>query len=1635
MTHASHPHHNFISNHGKESLTNERKHHLHENITHQNLKHSKVKDQKISEDLKELGLILVDVHDGHPIFMGPLNAKSIKTISAQYVKQNSGESNTFNLDGNGITIGVWDGGGIRSTHREFLNDSGQTRISFGSDNGGNANDSHATHVAGTIASRGTTATSLGIASKVLLKSFDFSSDSTEMAAEASSLLLSNHSYGITAGWGPNNCFYGKIDVYEDITFGKYTYQAYTYDNISYTNTTYTIVFAAGNDRGDNGSATHKHMIYNNGWSCSGAYTCSHPKDGGEDGFDIITGANGAKNVITVAAIGELANGWQPGNTGTPASFTSFGPMDDGRIKPDISAKGVQVYSTESSGDSAYGYKSGTSMATPAVTGGLALLMEYQEKLHAATKLLSSTYKAIIIHTADEAGTNPGPDYKFGWGVMNVNKSVELMKKNKSINPSTIQEIAYSGSEQTIQINNADPQVPLVVTAVWTDPPSSIYNQTPYKDTVDATDKTLVNDIDIKIEQGASSFYPWKLSVSNPGNAATKIGKNNTDNVEQIRIDSPSGNYTLKLNHTGSLYQSKNQMVSLIIDYAKKPSITIPGNLNTASATYTFSGLAQSNATVNIFINDAYNSFTKSSGNGSWSRTVTFPNTGSLKVQAKVTENSNTRDQNTLKNVITTSNIVDMNYSGIVITDPASNASVYSPTVNVVGKTTASTQVKIYENLNLKETLTSEADGSFEKVLTINRDGKATINATITSGSETITSNTIILNFDVYKPRIHAPNAGTITIPTFNIIGTTEPNKQVNILKKPTTGPYSFVASGNSNAQGTFNIMIQPSPTANPSEYNQSFTFIASANVNVAGVQTNKTSASKLMSFNIQDYPTTITAPTSGSVIYSPTFKLIGKAKTNNQVAGVGEVNVGGSNVFQYKNSGTATIGTQTNGLKQFEITINAPKTSTIQEFRYKVTTNIYELTRESNIISLKFDVYKPSIVLPSNGTTISSPTFNIIGKTEPNINVEIIKNNKVVSRVSADATGSYNATVRYDFDGTSQTFLASANVTTDSGKAQKVSTSNTYTFSVPDIRPIIQIPKDNDTIFSKKVTIRGKTGASTTVRLYRDSNQTPIKTTRSDHSGYFSFSIDNPNTGNGPTINATYKVKANVYAKDYLSPLLNLKFKLDTNAPEIIYPTDGKRVRSNRIHFLGTAQGQQKIFIFERADGSQNEFLIGSTVANRDKKWTFETPVKANKTYFYSAKIEKIKGQPSSSIRSNEIKVISQLNSDEPYIKTPKNLSEIKTALMKLSGTSTKNSQIQIYRHNNISSITDQLIGTLTSSANGTWSKVFKSPPNNSYYFTAIVSTTNYRATSNTVQVKLNYNFKDLPLTIESHKDKDQTHKKNLTISGKSPNGSLHIYIDDELKQIITVTNNRWQTDMNFIEEKSFKIQAKITHNALEKVSSVVNISRNTRPKITKTSTNKVSNNKFTLTGTGKEKAILTITMIENSLSMMSQNLETMAAAKKEIVIGQITTDKDGYWSLDIPISSSGQYSFKIYENYGNASQIVSESYEYNLNLDNSSIALNIGPNPLNPTESTLKIQYILTENSDVTIGIYSITGMKLYGKSIPSGTSGALKGRNILVWDGKTNGVYTSPGLYIVILQIAGNEKVIKTKRLGIKW
>ena len=154
----------------------------------------------------------------------------------------------------------------------------------------------------------------------------------------------------------------------------------------------------------------------------------------------------------------------------------------------------------------------------------------------------------------------------------------------------------------------------------------------------------------------------------------------------------------------------------------------------------------------------------------------------------------------------------------------------------------------------------------------------------------------------------------------------------------------------------------------------------------------------------------------------------------------------------------------------------------------------------------------------------------------------------------------------------------------------------------------------------------------------------------------------------------------------------------------------------------------------------------------------------------------------------------------------------------------------------------------------------------------------------------------------------------------------------------------------------------------------------------------------------------------------------------EETVIGQIITNEEGYWEFDLSMRRPGNYVFKVYENYDEENEVSSESYDYDLAVDSFDISLDIAPNPFNPNNETLKIQYVLTESSDVNIGIYTISGQLVFSESLTNGMSGTSTGRHFIEWDGLVNTEKVYPGLYIVILNVI-NSNSVKTKRLGIKW
>ncbi len=498
------------------------------------------------------------------------------TIAAATTRANQlwpGGSTGLNLSGSTPALknklAIWDGGAVLATHVEF-NGGRVTQ----KDNPSGTSD-HSTHVAGTMIAAGVNPSAKGMAYALPgMIAYDFNNDQTEIASEAAGLLLSNHSYSIIAGWNYNSDqsrweFNGRPNENEDYKFGYYSDDAASLDDIAYNAPNYLIVKSAGNSRGENGPAVGSPYFRPN---ASGTMQSAGNRPAGissNDAFDIISWDCTAKNVLTVGAVPGLPNGYSRKEDVALTDFSAWGPTDDGRIKPDIVADGVNVLSSINTSTTSYASYTGTSMSAPNATGSLLLIQEYYSKLKGGAFLRSATLKGLAIHTANEAGSSPGPDYKFGWGLLNVERAAAVITAAvPSNNAATSTHLLYEntlaqGASFSINVV-ASGKGPLQATICWTD----------VKGTVDKVNvlnnpaKKLINDLDIRITKGSGAslrtYLPWTLDPANPSFPAAP-GDNITDNVERIDIDStvPGQTYTITVTHKGTLVKGP-QAYSLLV---------------------------------------------------------------------------------------------------------------------------------------------------------------------------------------------------------------------------------------------------------------------------------------------------------------------------------------------------------------------------------------------------------------------------------------------------------------------------------------------------------------------------------------------------------------------------------------------------------------------------------------------------------------------------------------------------------------------------------------------------------------------------------------------------------------------------------------------------------------------------------------------------------------------------------------------------------------------------------------------------------------------------------------------------------------------------------------------------------------
>lgn len=530
------------------------------------------------------------------------NTAAADTISTDEV--HAGGSLGLTLGGSGRIIGIWEGGDVLTSHSEFtvgtvraIDKDGANTV-FGIDN-------HATHVAGTMMAAGLVTSAKGMSPAATLHAYDWDSDFAEMATAAieDDLRLSNHSYGFQRGWGTISvggttfmAWWGDttISAIEDYRFGYYDDFAQAVDEIAYGAPHYLSVWAAGNERGGSGApginpANGYYAFNGTGFDVS---FLVRPNDYANDGgYDLLEGRGVAKNNLTVSAVEDIVGGYTSPTGVVVSSFSSFGPPDDGRIKPDIAANGVSVFSTLANGS--YGSSSGTSMAAPAVTGSLNLLLEHYENLFGSIESLrASTLKAITLHSADEAGSAVGPDYRFGWGLMNTKSAAQLITAHHAVRE------ALTHVKQ-ILLNDGDfiefPVVaiggtPMKVTICWTDPAGIV----PPK-ALDVNVAALVNDLDLRILGGGITYFPWKLDPATPTAAATNGADNDRDTVEQVFIATPTADqtYTVRVTHKGTLVDDTSttapQVVSMIITGVKpepEPIFEVKETVQTGEGEFT-----------------------------------------------------------------------------------------------------------------------------------------------------------------------------------------------------------------------------------------------------------------------------------------------------------------------------------------------------------------------------------------------------------------------------------------------------------------------------------------------------------------------------------------------------------------------------------------------------------------------------------------------------------------------------------------------------------------------------------------------------------------------------------------------------------------------------------------------------------------------------------------------------------------------------------------------------------------------------------------------------------------------------------------------------------------------------------------
>lgn len=266
-----------------------------------------------------------------------------------------------------------------------------------------------------------------------------------------------------------------------------------------------------------------------------------------------------ENALNALAVGatEAGDVPQPEDLAERHGSCTIGPVGvDSRRKPEIFAPGRMLLSAAVNTACDLIERGGTSMATPVVAGGAALVRQYFRQGyypygrpvsgHERTPSGALLKAALMVGTVDmleETENSPGvftdqqiPNDVEGWGRMNLDNSLYLYGDTRRLQVADVAKAdgLLTGQSQSFSWRNLSLDQPLHICLSFTQPPGSLFTLTP-----------VTNNLDLLVT--APSGQTFRGNVFAGGTSQTGGTADPRNNVEMVRISAPElGIYTVQV---------------------------------------------------------------------------------------------------------------------------------------------------------------------------------------------------------------------------------------------------------------------------------------------------------------------------------------------------------------------------------------------------------------------------------------------------------------------------------------------------------------------------------------------------------------------------------------------------------------------------------------------------------------------------------------------------------------------------------------------------------------------------------------------------------------------------------------------------------------------------------------------------------------------------------------------------------------------------------------------------------------------------------------------------------------------------------------------------------------------------------